>query len=275
MQEYLQRSRFGEAMDALGSRILLFFLCMGWFLFLWGFRLPSLTAGLALFGLLMLMEKKSRDARLARREKRLRMRLGGELFLEKLLMEPASRAHFEAAAVFSAAYPLTLLRSGEQGVFCTLRKENVLFSFLQLPASAQVNAAHVLSHQRAAREAGAGRLILCAPCKIAPDALRQAETQLPVTFLDRSMLIDHLGAACPATDIQLVELGKRKRTPFSFSCLLSLIFSGERARRYVMYGTLLLLLYFLTHLMYYGLPAMLCFFLAAGCRCFSQHKEIL
>ena len=69
MQEYLQRSRFGEVMDALGGRILLFFLCLGWFILLWGLRLSALAAGISLFVLFMLIEKKTRDARLARREK--------------------------------------------------------------------------------------------------------------------------------------------------------------------------------------------------------------
>ena len=275
MQEYLQRSRFGEAMDALGSRILLFFLCLGWFILLWGLRLPALTAGVSLFVLFMLIEKKTRDARLARREKKLRMRLGGELFLEKLLMEPPARAHFESAAVFSAAYPLTLIRAGDQGVLCTLRKDPVLFSFLQLPVFSLANATHVLSLQRCAQEMGAKKLILCVPCKISPDAHKQAEGPVPAAFLDRSVLIAHFGAACPATDEQLVELGKRKKTPLSPACLLSLIFAKERAQKYVMYGLLLLLLYFLTHLLYYALPAMLCFFLAAGCHCYPRQKNVL
>ena len=275
MQEYLQRSRFGEAMDALGGRVLLFFLCMGWFIGLWGLCLPALTAGLALFVLFMLIEKKTRDARLARREKRLRMRLGGELFLEKLLMEPAKKAQFEAAAVFSVAYPLSLIRSGDSGVLCSLRNEPVFFSFLQLPASAQVSAAHVLSLQREAREKGARRLILCAPCKISPEAYAQGETEIPATFLDRSILIAHLGAASPASDQQLVELGKRKRAHLSSARLLSLIFARERAKKYITYGMLLLLLYFLTRLLYYAVPSLLCFFLATGCRCFSREKIIL
>ena len=94
MQEYLQRARLGEVMDALGFRTLALLVCLGWFIFLWGVRLPALCAGLSLFMLVMLLEKKTRDARLLRREKKLRVQIGGELFLEKLLMDPPVRAHF-------------------------------------------------------------------------------------------------------------------------------------------------------------------------------------
>ena len=85
MQEYLQRSRLGEAMDALGFRFLALTLSMGWFFLLWGVRLPAIAAGLSLFCLIMLIEHKTRDARLRRKEARLRRMLGGELLIEKLL----------------------------------------------------------------------------------------------------------------------------------------------------------------------------------------------
>ena len=262
-------------MDALGFRFLALTLSMGWFFLLWGVRLPAIAAGLSLFCLIMLIEHKTRDARLRRKEARLRRMLGGELLIEKLLMESPAKAHFEAAAIFSAAYPLHLIRAGSEGVLCRLHNETVLFSFLQLPACAQANAAQVLSFQRVAREKGAARLILCIPCKNSPDAIRQGTSGIPVQFLDRDVLIAHFGAASPATDAQLVALGKRKRIQASPAQWLQLIFSRERARRYILYGFLLLALYFFTHLLYYGLPAMLCFFLAAGCRCIPQKTSVL
>ena len=36
MQEYLHRSRLGEALDALGLRALLLLISLGWFIALWG-----------------------------------------------------------------------------------------------------------------------------------------------------------------------------------------------------------------------------------------------
>lgn len=71
MQEYLQHTRLGEAMDALGFRLLALALSMGWFILLWGLRLPALLAGAALFILVLLIEKKTRDERLLRREKKI------------------------------------------------------------------------------------------------------------------------------------------------------------------------------------------------------------
>ncbi|MBE5782477.1 MAG: hypothetical protein E7329_04070 [Clostridiales bacterium] len=275
MQEYLQRSRLGEAMDALGFRFLALILSLGWFILLWGVRLPAIAAGLSLFCLIMLLERKTRDARLRRKESRLRIQLGGEMLLEKLLMEPPAKAHFEAAAIFSAAYPLQLLQAGKEGVLCRLRNEPVLFSFFQSPSSAQADAAKALFFQRSAKERGAARLILCVPCKISTDAYRQGKGEIPITFLDRDTLITHFGAASPATDAQLVALGKRKRVHAPATQWLRLIFSRARAKRYILYGILLLALYLLTHLLYYGLPALFCFFLAAGCHCAPRNQSVL
>ena len=53
MQEYLHRSRLGEALDALGLRALLLLISLGWFIALWGVRPSALTAGAALYGLLI------------------------------------------------------------------------------------------------------------------------------------------------------------------------------------------------------------------------------
>ena len=55
------------------------------------------VAAAALYGLLLMLYKKTRDGRLARREKRLRARIGGELALERLraearLIQSGSRA---------------------------------------------------------------------------------------------------------------------------------------------------------------------------------------
>ena len=274
MQEYLQHSRLGEAMDTLGFRILALALSMGWFILLWGLRLPALLAGAALFILVLLIEKKTRDGRLLRREKRLRARIGGELALERLLLALPDRAHFETAMLLSLRQPLTLLRAGDEGMLCSIRGETLLLSFAQVPLSAKIGAGEVLALQRAAKSQQAARAVLCAPCPIAPEAREQARGEIPVSFLSRDTLIDLFGQVNPATDAQLVALGRR-RSPIPARRWLRLILDRRRAPRYALYGGLLLGMYLLTHLFYYALPGLVCLGLAAACRCVKQEKEKL
>lgn len=275
MQEYLQHTRLGEAMDALGFRLLALALSMGWFILLWGLRLPALLAGAALFILVLLIEKKTRDERLLRREKKLRARIGGELALERLLLTLPDRAHFETAMLLSLRHPLTLLRAGDEGMLCSIRGETLLLSFVQAPLSAKIGAGEVLALQRAAKSQQAVRAVLCAPCPVAPEAREQAGGEIPVSFLSRDTLIDLFGQANPATDAQLVALGRRRRSPVPARRWLKLILDRRRAPRYALYGGLLLGMYLLTHLFYYALPGLICLGLAAACRCVQQEKEKL
>ncbi|MBQ9263521.1 MAG: hypothetical protein IJ189_04840 [Clostridia bacterium] len=274
MQEYLQESRFREVMDGLGVRFGVLALCLGWFMLLWGVTAPSLFSGIALWLLIFLLRRKSRDGRLKRREEKLRRRIGGEMAIERLLLTPPRRAHFETAMVLSQRYPLTLLRAGDKGVLCQLREEKALVSFCQLPTCATVSAGDVLSLQREARELGAARAILCAPCGISAQAQTQSGGEIPVAFLSRDALISLFGRANPVTDAQLVALGKRRRQQRP-SQWLPVILNEQRMGRYAFYGALLLIMHLLTGLIYYAVPGILCLCLAAGCRCVKQKEAVL
>lgn len=266
MQEYLRRGRFAAAMDDLGFHFLALIFSLGWFSLLWGLRLPAVTAGLALYGLILLFRRKTRDDRLKRKEKKLRERLGGEMALERLLMLSPAQAHFETAMLLSLQKPMELLRTGKEGVLCLRQEEKTLISFLQLPLSSSVSAEHVLSLQRCAQALGAARGLLCAPCPVSDKAFEQAESLLPVSFLQRDALIRLFGRFGPATDSQLVALGKRRKKNAA-PRLLRAVFFRKRARKYAWYGALLLGMYLLTNHMIYALPGLLCVGLAAACRC--------
>ena len=136
-----------------------------------------------------------------------------------------------------------------------MRGEKALVSFVQLPRKDAVTPAQVLSCQRAARALGAERAILCLPCGIREDAREQAAAGPRVTFLSRERMIALFGAQAPVTNDQLVALGRRK------------------ARRYALYGGLLLGLYLATGLLCYALPGLTCAFLAAACRCGKEEEE--
>lgn len=270
MQEYLHRSRLGEALDALGLRALLLLISVGWFIALWGARLSALTAGAALYGLLLTLYKKTRDGRLARREKRLRARIGGEMALERLLTVPPERAHFEIAVLLSLKAPLTLLQAGEEGVVCSLRGKRTLVSFIQLPAEDQLDARLVLERQRQARALRAEGVLLCAPCPVSPGAQHQAQGEIEARFFSRDSLIALLGAQNPATDAQLVALGRRRgRMP---GRLRGMAMEEKRIPRYLLYGGLLLGLYLCTGALFYALPGIACLLLATACRIAARKK---
>lgn len=273
MQEYLHRSRLGEALDALGLRALLLLISLGWFIALWGVRPSALTAGAALYGLLLMLYKKTRDGRLARREKRLRARIGGELALERLLTVPPERAHFEIVLLLSLKTPLVLLQAGEEGVVCSLRGKRTLVSFIQLPAEDQLDARLVLEKQRQARALRAEGALLCVPCPVSPGAQRQAQGEIETRFFSREALIALLGAQNPATDAQLVSLGRRARAPRRWR---GTALEEKRIPRYLLYGGLLLGMYLCTGAPFYALPGVACLLLATACRIVARKKrEIL
>lgn len=268
MQEYLLKNSFREKMDAIGYYLLVLALCCGWFLVLWGVRLQALIAGLGLWGLCLMLRHKTRDHRLARKEQKLRRRIGGEMLVEKLLFSAPDKAHFEAALHLSLAENLMLERMTRHGVLCKNGEERLLLSFFQAPASETLTARDVLSLQQAALLEKAAALWLCIPCAIGSDARIQGEKKLPVRFITRDQLIHLLGNMSPATDRQLVELGREKQKHIPFKNILRIVFQPGKARRYALYGLLLLFLYTLTGLPYYAVPGIICVSFAAISHCF-------
>lgn len=269
MQDYLHKTRLSGIMDGIGFHLAALVGSLGWFCFLWGLRTSAFLAGAAFYGLLLLLRRKIRDDRLRRREQALREAIGGEMALDRLLLSPPEKAHFEAAMLLSLRCPLTLLNAREEGIVCAYHGKKLLLSFAQLPTSGSVDAGTVLKLQRAAKMLGADQGLLCAPCKISMEARAQAAGEPRVRFLPREKMISLFGEANPATDDQLVALGRRKRAQRP-GAWRAWIFHPQRAKKYAWYGALLLFMYTLTHLIYYALPGVVCVSFAAVCRCVRQ-----
>ena len=274
MQEYLQKSRLSGVLDEIGFHILSLLACFLWFFVQWGVRLPAVSAGAAMYGLTLLLRKKIRDGRVARREEALRRAIGGEMALDRLRMTECAKAHFETAVLLSLRYPLTLLKTGEEGTLCSLKGKKLLLFFLQAPEKSRAGAENVLSLQRSARLCGADYALLCAPCGIAREAREQAQMEPPVSFLSRDTLISLFGSASPAEDAQLLALKRLRKKRLSRHLEPSFL-NPRRAGRYAFYGALLLTMYLFTHLPYYAVPGMICVFLAAFCRCVRKNRNEL
>ena len=273
MQDYLRQSRLGNAMDSLGFHAITFILSNFWFILLWDVRFPSLLAGAALYGMIVIFRKTVRDDHVTRKEAQLRAAIGGELALERLLLTTPEKANFEIAMLLSMQENITLIQAGEKGVLCVLKGKKWLVSFLQSPQDSGVSPADVLNLQREIKLMNAERGLLCVCGKVSAEAARQADREPRVSFLERDSLISMLGSANPATDGQLVALGRRRKKAAP-KYWLRFVLSPSRAKRFACYGTLLLGMYLVTHLFYYAVPGLVCVSLAAACRCVRRRETV-
>jgi len=263
MQQYLEKTRLGGTLDAIGLRLLILASCVLWFVFLWGLTLAALFAGIAFYLLVNLAIRLGKRKTVARREEALRQRIGGELALEALPLTPPRQAHFQAALWLTLAYPLRLERITEDGVLCRLENDMVLVRCINQHPSIQITAQDIIEAQRAAMNHNAGRCVLCTASSLNNAARSQLGlAEPPVRIIGKERLTRLAGAAAPVTDNQLIVLGERKRRHVGIGVWLDHILSPHRSRRYLWYGIGLLLLYLITRLPYYPVPAVLCMCLA-------------
>ena len=86
-------------------------------------------------------------------------------------------------------------------------------------------------------------------------------------------MIALLGAQNPATDAQLVSLGRRARAPRRWR---GTALEEKRIPRYLLYGGLLLSMHLCTGALFYALPGVACLLRATACRIAARKKrEIL
>lgn len=276
MEQYLRRNRLSETLDGLGARLMIYLAATLWFVWLWGLSVPSLLAGAA-FGMLGQMARtRFRQRTVARREKALRSRLGGELMLEEMLLSEAKEAHFRAALLLAERWPLTLLSVGEDGVTCRQGEETLLAMCVRMPPEAELSAGDLVAAQRAVRRTGAARGVLCVLGRVPAKVAAKAEmSPAPLRIVQREVLLAVAGRLSPATDEQLIALGERRKRPQGSEGVLRLIFRREKARRYALYGVLMLALYILTGAGLYAVPGMVCLVMATLSRCVRQGRETL
>lgn len=268
MERYLRRNRLSEWLDGLGLCCLLFFLACLWFTWLWGLSAASLLAGAALGLLLCMARRQWRKRTVTHRERSLRAGLGAELMLESMLMAEAKEAHLKAALLLQERWPLVMQEATADGVLCHQGDETLLIQCVRIPAEGELGMGDLLSAQRAAKRHRAERAVLCVLGKATPKVCARAETALiPLRIIHRDTLLTLAGQLAPATDEQLVELGRRRRRTNQQEGLTRQIFRQEKARRYHLYGVLLLLLYLLLGSRLNALAGMLCLTLGTLSRC--------
>ena len=276
MEQYLRKNRFGTWMDGLGLRLLIQVAALMWFVWLWGLALPSLMAGMALGLMGQMALTLYRRCTVVRRERALRSRLGGEMMLEEMLLAPARQAHFQAALLLGDRYPLTMRRVTDDGMLCDYRGETLLISCLRMPPENELSVGDLAACQRACRENGAARGVICPLGKVTPKVAAKAEQgRVPLRIIRRDVLLDLAGQCSPATDEQLIELGKRKRRPAATGGRPNGLLRRDKAARYMLYGTALMLLYILTASPLYPGPGAVCLTLGVFSRCGTGEENVL
>lgn len=276
MEQYLRRNRLSEVMDNLGMTCLLYGLAAAWFIWLWGVTVPALLAGAALGTLMQLGRSRLRSRHVQRREKALRCRLGAELMMEELLLSEAPEAHRRAAELLMQRWPLAIQSVGEEGALCRQGGETLLIQCLRMPQDGALSTGDLASAQRAVRRCGADRVVLCVLGRAPAQVLARAEqTPVPLRIIRRETLMELAARMAPATDEQLVALGKRRRKPAGRGGVLQLVFRRDKARRYFLYGLAMLELYVLTGVRVYAVPGMVCLTMAVMCRTGRSGEEPL
>ena len=276
MEQYLRKNRFGTWMDGLGLRALIQLLALMWFVWLWGLALPSITAGLALGLMGQMALTLYRRCTVVRRERALRSRLGAEMMLEEMLLAPARQAHFQAALLLGERYRLAMRQVTDDGMICEYQGETLLISCLRMPAECELSVGDLAACQRACREHGAARGVICPLGKVTPKTAAKAEQgRIPLRIIRRETLLELAGQCSPATDEQLIALGKRKRRPAASGGRLNVLLRRDKAARYMLYGTALMLLYVLTASPLYPGPGAVCLTLGVFSRCGTGEENVL
>ncbi|MGN1019851.1 MAG: hypothetical protein ACI4O7_05720 [Aristaeellaceae bacterium] len=267
MEQYLRRKRLSSVMDELGLRALIALGSVMWFVRLWGLGMPALLAGLALGLMGQMALTRWRRRAVERREQALRCRLGGEMLLEDMLLQPPRRAHFQAAMLLGQRYPIRLERVTEDGMLCQSGGERLLVACLRKPPEREATPEDLLASQRACKAHGVSRCVLCLTCRCSAEARAWAETSaVPVRIISRDTMLALAGQASPATDAQLISLGKRRNRPVPGGSVLRTILDRGKAGRYMFYGTAMVLLYVVTGLKWYPLPGLALVLLAVTSR---------
>lgn len=259
-----QKSRLAGTLDQLGLRTLLFVVCFLWFYRLWGDVLPSAAAALALYVMLWYTLSLWRRRALVHKEVALRAHIGGTLAVEELLLCAPSDAAHRVAEWLSHQHTLQILRAEGNGVLLTYDAEILLLLCMQTHPQHQGSASDVLAANRTLLAVGeATRCILCCPGSFTTEAEQVSESvEPPVRLLDGATLRALSGRLAPASDLQLVAMGKKQRKPFSWASLRPLVFSPQKTRRYAAYGAGLMALFVVTNQLYYLIPSALCWMLA-------------
>lgn len=255
------KNRVAAALDRLALRVLLFVLSVGYFFFLWHNGALSLLAGSALFILAMLTLLLLERRTLARRDHALRVRVGGSIALEELMLLPAAQAEKRVCALLAQ----TLGGNARDSVL-TYANKTYLVRCAQTLSGSSVGEGDVLAAHRARIASETEFCILASTGGFSPSAQRAAEwMEPPIRLIAGRQLALLFGQQHPATDAEIARRARRQRTPFSRGRIRALALAPAKQGRYLLVAFLLTMLYLLLHSALSLVFALVSFVLAMLC----------
>lgn len=266
MQKYRPKTMIASLSDRIMRILITCALGIGWFIFLWGVTLPALLAGWALGALLWLCVRQFSKQATRKREIQMRCMIGGELALDRLLLESPRKAAFQCALWLSPEYPLIMHKALDWAVTGMNSDQKTTISLIAQHPAQPVTVQQIIKCVRMARERQMEQIVLCLTAPADETALSYAAgLSPPVRIITRNELIKLAGRVHPATDEELRQIGRQKKTRLSPKQWLAVILDVSHARRYFWYGIGLALLALATGSGYYPFPAAACLGLwAAG-----------
>ncbi|MFR2495923.1 MAG: restriction endonuclease [Christensenellales bacterium] len=155
---------------------------------------------------LLLLERRT----LARRDHALRVRVGGSIALEELMLLPAAQAEKRVCALLAQ----TLGGNARDSVL-TYANKTYLVRCAQTLSGSSVGEGDVLAAHRARIASETEFCILASTGGFSPSAQRAAEWMEPPVRLIAGRQLALLFGQQPATDTEIARRARRRRTPFS------------------------------------------------------------
>jgi len=260
-------TRLAGRLDRLGLCLLILGLSFAWFYFLWGRAMPALAAGLALSALIARTVHLGEKRTLAGREAALRRRIGGEMAVDSLLLQPPASAASNAAAWLSQVVALADFRPKAHGILARHDTAGLIWiACLQKHGAHPAGCDDLLACVRHARREKADLCVVCSTAPFGQEAINLSEEITPRTrLMGRDELIKLAGIAAPATNEQLRALGRRRRQKFRRELWQARILDFRKKRKYLTYGLGLTALYLFTRQVIYVIPALALLLLFALC----------
>ena len=266
MEKFHPKTTLANILDHLFRVFAAWLAATAWFVFLWGVQLSSLAAGAALGAMLWICLRQFAKHTTRKREQQLRRMIGGELAVERLLLETPRKAVFQAALWIASRYPVEIEKATESDVFGTLEGRPAIIRLIAQHKSQPVTAQQMVECARETQN-HAAKCLLCTTAPVSREAADYAAgLDPPIPLIRRDELIQLAGFFSPATDEELQNLARRKRTRHSPKEWLAVMLDSSRARRYCWYGTGMALLAYITGSGFYPVPAILCLTLYAACK---------
>lgn len=259
------KNRLAAALDRFALSLALLTASVAYFFFLWRSGLPSLVAGAGLFALILLSLSLLERRTLRLRERLLRERVGGAIYLEDLLLLPGKQACDAVTRLLCQALPA---EQTPGGLMC-YEGELWLIRCTQCLSGTASGPGDVLAAHRARIESGAARCALACTTGFSAEAIRAAEwVDPPIRLIPGRQLASVAGRLFPATDEDIAEHARRRKTPFSRVRIRSLAFAPHKEKRYLLCSFLLLVLYLSS-----GAYAPLCFMVVSFLLALGCHRE--